>query len=298
MSLHRRRHRSLRRPVGTVTIFLVTVGILVSTLGNAASAQTGGRYRVREGDTLSGIAIASGVSVAELAAANGIEDRNVVVTSTLLRIPSGSGSASPAVRGHHTVRAGETLSHIAERYGLSVPALAAANGIKNANLVVITTRLAIPAVAGGGGGGSGGGGSGLPVRLRQSPSRLALMPLFDRWAAEYGVPADLLKAVTWLESGWQQGVVSSTEAIGIGQLMPDTVTTMSNLIGERLNPWVPEQNIRMSARYLRLLLDVTGGSTARTLAGYYQGLASVQRNGVYPSTRAYTAGVMALRSRF
>ena len=34
------------------------------------------------------------------------------------------------------------------------------------------------------------------------------------------------------------------------------------------------------------------------VAGYYQGLASVQRNGMYSSTLAYIDGVMALRSRF
>ena len=42
----------------------------------------------------------------------------------------------------------------------------------------------------------------------------------------------------------------------------------------------------------------TGGDSRKALAGYYQGLASIQRNGLYPSTIAYVTGVVALRHRF
>ena len=124
------------------------------------------------------------------------------------------------------------------------------------------------------------------------------MGVFDIWAARYDVPPDLLKATTWLESGWQTDVVSSTGAVGIGQLMPITVETVNELMGTNLSPWVPDQNIRMSARNLRFLLDLTGGDTARALAGYYQGLGSVARDGLYPSTLAYINGVLELRPRF
>jgi soluble lytic murein transglycosylase-like protein len=124
------------------------------------------------------------------------------------------------------------------------------------------------------------------------------MPVFDIWAARYGVPPDLLKATTWLESGWQSDVVSSTGAVGIGQLMPVTVDMLNDLMGTDLSPWVPADNIRLSARNLRFLLDYTGGDTAHALAGYYQGLGSVDRNGLYPSTLAYINGVLELRSRF
>jgi soluble lytic murein transglycosylase-like protein len=122
--------------------------------------------------------------------------------------------------------------------------------------------------------------------------------VFDQWAAEYGVPADLLKATTWLESGWQSDVVSSTGAVGIGQLMPGTVDMLNDMMGTDLSVWVPEHNIRLAARNLRFLLDLTGGDTSRALAGYYQGLGSVDRNGLYPSTLAYINGVQGLRHRF
>ena len=152
---------------------------------------------------------------------------------------------------------GETLSDIADQYGLATSTLAEANGIDDPDLVVIGTVLSIPAVGPDGDGAS----SSLPKRLRQSPDRLALMGVFDIWAARYDVPPDLLKATTWLESGWQNDVVSSTGAVGIGQLMPITVDTVNELMGTNLSPWVPDQNIRMSARNLRFLLDLTGGDT-------------------------------------
>ena len=35
----------------------------------------------------------------------------------------------------------------------------------------------------------------------------------------------------------------------------------------------------------------------RTIAGYYQGLSSVRKDGMYPSTRRYVASVLAIRAR-
>ena len=295
------------------------VGLLVAGVHPAGAASD--RYQVRRGDTLSAIASRLGVSTSRLAQANGIADPNHVVAGTWLRKPSGSGGSGASGSGGgsssgssgqvHVVRVGETLSGIAGQFHLSTAALVQANRITNPDRVYVGTRLTIPALGSGGSSGSSssagaaaftgptsGGSTSLPQRLQNSPSRLALMPTFDQWSAAYGVPADLVKAVTWLESGWQQGVVSSTGAIGIGQLMPITVVTVNRLMGTSLNPWVPRENIRMSARYLALLLSTTGGDTNRALAGYYQGLASVARNGLYPSTIAYVNGVQALRSRF
>ena len=281
----------------------VLVGLLIA--GTQPAGAT--RYQVRRGDTLSEIASHLGVRMSRLATANGLSNYDVVYAGTWLQVPgsgtSGGGSGGGGGGTTHTVRVGETLSGIAHTYGLSTSALAQANGISNPNLVVIGRSLRIPSTSGGGGDGGGyssytGSTSGLPKRLRTSPTRLAYIPVFDHWAARYGVPADLAKAVTWLESGWQRNVVSSTGAVGIGQLMPSTVDHMNAVMGTNLSPWDPEDNIRMSVRLLATLLAETGWSTSRTLAGYYQGLASVARNGMYPSTLAYIDGVSTLRSRF
>jgi LysM repeat protein len=268
--------------------------VLLFAAANPASAQDARRYQVRRGETLSGIAATFGVSSSAIASANALHDPDVVYAGSWITIPSDSASAAAAPAQKHRVASGETLSGIADHYGLATSTLAEANGIDDPDVVVIGTVLTVPSV-----GTSGEDtGTGLPRRLRQSPDRLALMPVFDLWAARYGVPADLLKATTWLESGWQSDVVSSTGAVGIGQLMPVTVEMLNQMMGTNLSRWVPADNIRLSARNLRFLLDMTGGDTTKALAGYYQGLGSVARDGLYPSTLAYINGVLGLRARF
>lgn len=194
----------------------------------------------------------------------------------------------------HVVQPGETLSGIAARYGVSVDALASVNGIADPDRIRHGATLDVPDPGARSG---GAGNTGLPERLIESPARLALRPVMARWADANGIPTDLLEATTWLESGWQSGLVSPDGAIGIGQLMPSTVTFMEELIGADLDPYVAEENIRMAARYLRWLLARTA-TVEDALAGYYQGLASVEANGRFGETERYIANVMALRDRF
>ena len=103
----------------------------------------------------------------------------------------------------------------------------------------------------------------------------------------------------WVESGWQSGVVSRTGAVGIGQLQPATVDHVRVLIGiKTLDPRNPDDNIRMSARFLRFLLDGTRGDVNTTLAAYYQGLRSVTTGAVLGETKQYVATVVAYRPFF
>jgi soluble lytic murein transglycosylase-like protein len=182
----------------------------------------------------------------------------------------------------YVVARGDNLTTIAKRFGTTVPALASANGLDPERILHEGRRLVIPG----------------PAAIR--PDRAALVPTFERWAAANGIPADLLMATSWMESGWQNHVVSRTGAVGIGQLMPDTVTFVREiLIGvPSLDVRVPEDNIRMSARYLGWLLQRSGGDQTKALAGYYQGFRSVERRGMYAETVAYVRGVQALQQVF
>jgi murein DD-endopeptidase MepM/ murein hydrolase activator NlpD len=201
--------------------------------------------------------------------------------------------AAKPVAQTYIVRRGDTLASIASRYGTTYGALARANHITNPHVVVIGKRLTIPAPG-------GARSAGLPMKLRAHPDRLTLRPNFEHWAAYYGVPADLLQALCWVESGWQRTVVSRTGAIGIGQLQPATVDHVRLLIGRgpKLDPNKADDNIRMSARFLRFLLDRTGGDPATALAAYYQGLRSVRTSPVLGETKQYVATVLAFRPYF
>lgn len=265
--------------------------------GITASSESSSSYQVRAGETLSEIAARLGVNADALARQNGITDPNLVWSGQVLDLrgavaaPTTAPAPAPPAAAPgtgavtHTIAAGESLSDVADRYGVSVDRLAVANAIADPNQVIAGQKLVIPAL--------------LPAELfgRRAGSQelAALVPVFERWASANDIAPELLMAVTFNESGWHNSVESSVGAIGIGQLMPDTAAFVSeHLIGVPLDPHDPEDNIRMSARYLGYLMGLTGGDTRQALAGYYQGLTSVRSRGWYQDTEQYVATVEAL----
>ena len=113
------------------------------------------------------------------------------------------------------------------------------------------------------------------------------------------MPAAVLKALCWWESGWQTAIVSNTGAIGVCQLEPSTVTFVDTyLVGASLDPHVAAQNIQLGAAFLAWLLRSTAGDVSLALAGYYQGLLSVHQRGIFPSTANYVKGIEAYSAIF
>ena len=115
----------------------------------SAGSSGGGSVTVQPGDTLSDIADRQGVSLNQLMQANGITNPNMVVAGQKLVLPgSRRATAAAAPRAlptaPYTVKSGETISEIADRFGTSTERLIQLNGISNPNLVVAGTRLAIP----------------------------------------------------------------------------------------------------------------------------------------------------------
>ena len=96
-------------------------------------------YTVRSGDTLSSIASKFGTSYQALANLNGISNPNLIYVGQVLRV---NGSASTG-SVYYTVRAGDSLSAIASRYGTSYQSIAALNGLSNPNLIYAGQTLKI-----------------------------------------------------------------------------------------------------------------------------------------------------------
>jgi LysM repeat protein len=261
-------------------------------------------YVLKRGDNLGAVARKYKVTVSALAAANGIRNPNRVTVGLRLVIPSAAVPASAT-----TVAAPTTTvaTLVADTSTTTLPAVVAAvatptlpvtptspptTSVTAASTVPAAALVAAPTL-------TPEQLARLPKELLNLPDRLALMPSFDRWAAEYAVPPSLLKALAWMESGWQATVVSPSGAIGIGQLLPSTAGFVAGvLIGAPLDPFVADDNIRMSARFLAHLVSLTNGDVNMALAGYYQGLTSVRRDGMKATTAAYVNVVLALQARF
>lgn len=116
---------------------------------------------------------------------------------------------------------------------------------------------------------------------------------FGSLEGKYGLPAGLLSSVAATESGGDPFAESKAGAKGLFQFMPGTAKDMG-LKGRDV--FDPHKSADAAARYLRYLLDATGGDLEKALASYNWGLGNVQKKGMdnLPSeTRNYVPKVMA-----
>jgi len=154
-----------------------------------------------------------------------------------------------------------------------------------------------------------GGGDAEPRRARAAglpafvhdPTRRALAPAFERAAHDEQLPVALLEALAWRESQWDAAAVNAESgAVGIGQLLPETATFVATeLLGEPdLDPVDAEDNIRLTARYLRGLIERFDGDVPTAVAAYLQGSTSVANDGVSAQTADYVDDIMMLRREF
>lgn len=128
------------------------------------------------------------------------------------------------------------------------------------------------------------------------PSRSATRALIVATARRYGVDPRLALAIAWQESGWDQRQVSVANAVGAMQLIPSSGTWASQLVGRHLDLRDARDNVTAGVVILRVLTR-SADSTEEAIAGYYQGLASVEAKGMYADTRGYVSAVLAHRAR-
>jgi len=121
--------------------------------------------------------------------------------------------------------------------------------------------------------------------------------MIRRTAHQLGLDPALALAVAQQESGFQQSVVSGAGALGVMQVLPSTGRWLSReVVGRPLDLTRTRDNIIAGVALLRLL--TRAAPVPQAVAGYYQGLSSVRRNGMYPQTRQYVRSVLALRQRW
>jgi LysM repeat protein len=300
-----RRRPPRRRTRGTL---IALVALAAVTTAHAPAVIT-----IHPGDTLWDLARKHGTTVSELQRLNGLGGSGVIYAGQTLTLPGGTAPAAPTATAGHTVVAGDTLSHLAVRYGTTVRALVEANGLASSGLIRIGQTLAVP-------GGSGAAPARVPethnagVRIpdtvrasvarhreilaaRSHHSKAEVRDIVAATARKHGVDPSLALAVAYHESGFQQRVVSPVDAIGVMQVLPSTGRGISRSIGRELDLLDVHDNVTAGVVLLKQLLRATGDDHA-ALAGYYQGLGSVAKRGRLPQTDAYIRNIDALRPRF
>ena len=181
----------------------------------------------------------------------------------------------------HVVRQGESFFSIAARYHVSPWELARENGVALTNVIVPGQRFVLPVHARG-------------VRSAGPASQEAVRAELDYWARYYGVDPKLVRALAWMESGFQQDVVSSVGAVGVMQLLPETWEFVDTVLLGFATTRDYRGNVRAGVRYLRWQLGQFDGDVRLALAGWYQGARAVRQHGVYRETRQFVSVVLAL----
>jgi hypothetical protein len=137
----------------------------------------------------------------------------------------------------------------------------------------------------------GGAAAGRPSRPR------SVRGLIDHWAGNYGMNRGLVRALAWIESGFQPNVVSPAGAFGVMQVTPATWDNVETVLLGREVPRTVDGNVRVGTAFLAHLLREFKGDVRLALAAYYRGPAAVRRYGVGPETSRFVANVLALRTR-
>ncbi len=311
--------------------------IAAAALAAPASANATVAHTVAPGETLWSIAAANNLYTSALAAHNGLSVDSQVVLGQTIMVPtadealvsvnnaisagtlspyaatddtpsapaatatsSTTSSSAPQAMGGYTVRPGDTLSGLAAGAGVSAEAFAAANGLDPSGVLLAGTVVKLPT------------GAPTPARADE-PAPAPVVPdasphptgtrldsgTVSSVASENGVSGSLASAVAYQESGFNNSMVSSANARGVMQVMPGTWSWIQdNLASRPLNSDSATDNVAAGSLYLRHLLEQTGGDESTAIAAYYQGLSSVQSNGMLPETEQYVANVQALKSRF
>lgn len=281
-----------------VAVTLVTVPIL-ATVALATDEVT-----VRPGDTLTAIARRHQTTIETLVELNGLRDANRIVVGQRLRLQPADAATPPAPAAAsdgprtHVVRAGEHLTGIARHYGVTIAAIASANGLADPSRIYAGQRLTIPGASSPAA--TRPGVTAMPASMATLVAqRDAVRQVIVDEATRFGVPVGLALAVAWQESGWQQHVVSSAGAVGVMQLLPTTSEWVGEaMLGAPVDIRDVRHNVRAGVRLLAHYLERYDGDRDLVLAAYYQGQAATDRHGVYPVSRPYIASIKVLETLF
>lgn len=127
-----------------------------SSSSSSTAATTVSTYTVKAGDTLSAIASRYSTSSSTLASLNSLSNPNLIYVGQVLKVSSNASTSSSTsssanstvtTAASYTVKAGDTLSAIAAKYGTTYQALASTNSISNPNDIYVGQVIKVSATA-------------------------------------------------------------------------------------------------------------------------------------------------------
>jgi len=132
------------------------------------------------------------------------------------------------------------------------------------------------------------------IRVTRPAATASRTSLYDDLIVEnariHSIPADLVRAVVQVESGFNPYARSPKGAMGLMQLMPATAREFGVQ-----NPYNPEENVRAGVAYFRQLLDRYENNERLALAAYNAGPGAVDRHGQtvppYRETQDYVSRI-------
>lgn len=135
-------------------------GAAAASAAPAAAPASAASYTVQHGDTVSAIARRHGISTQAMLVANGLGWSSVIYPGQTLAVPGSAAPAAvpaqtpaaapapaPAVGGSYTIVAGDTISAIAKRHGVTTDAVLGANGLDRSSIIYPGQTIAIPIAA-------------------------------------------------------------------------------------------------------------------------------------------------------
>jgi len=178
----------------------------------------------------------------------------------------------------YVVKPGDSLTAIARKHGTTLTTLARLNKLDPYHVLLIGTKLRLPAAV-------------------STTNVSAVRESLDRWSAHFGVDPKLARALAWMESGYNNTVVSSVGAQGVMQLLPSTWDYVETvLVGHKVDHGA-DGNVQVGLALLHHLLGAFRGNEHLALAAWYQGERSVRRIGPLKESKVFVADVEALKAR-
>jgi N-acetylmuramoyl-L-alanine amidase len=200
------------------------------------------------------------------------------------------GTGVAAAHRAHTIHPGESLWSIAAANGLSVEAIATANGLPPDAHLIAGTVVQIPDdhghLDGAAIGGTGACVADCASTVHPHLTDEVVSPgVVGEIAAQYGMSPGLVQAIASVESGFDNSALSTADARGVMQIIPDTWELIDQTLAPQpLDPVSARRNVEAGVLYLRHLYRLKGGDRNLTIGSYFQG---PHRAELLPETHEY-----------